>query len=718
MKIIFKPAILIVISLLIIPSSYGQVQKDMTVYLKNKFLEYCDAVPREEVYLHTDREDYVSGEEMWFNAYVIDRKSFKVSLNSRIVYFELLNSENRPVVQKRILTDKGFGPGQILLPDTLSTGTYTIRAYTNWMKNFLPHNCFMKEISVFNTLNASTFRVKKQPVVHVSKVANAAVRGIALEVNNTVKDTLKITLTGDDQFRKENSQIYVFIQTNGNINHVSAERMKDVKTRISIPKSDLTAGINQIAIFNSRGEPVVEKYIYTQPEKISLPELHSADSTGLRNKITLEVETGVKDNEKLKISNLSISVSPNLRSREPAGLDDYLIFGSEYEGFNILANGNESTDLKQGIPEELLAGISSNWIDWQQILSGNLPEIRYLPEKEYHFLHGKLLTENQKAGVSSEYLLMCSPGRDAAFQYARTDRDGNFNFRIHIDEDLKDLVIMPDSAEKNYRVVIESSFSDKYLHYGSAGDSLTELIPDYFSKLSINNQVQKIYGNPSAGGTMNSVTQPEVPIRFYGKPDMEIILADYISLPVMSEVFFELIPAVALKKKKAGYEISITNRIDNVQYTAYPSLMIDGVIIKDAAYISNLDPQFVEKIDIILEKYMVGKYLFPALLNVITKSADFSSFTLPGYMIRLPYKVTEPVRTFVSPDYSSEQLSESRIPDYRNTLYWNPSLKPDSNGKASVEFWSSDNKSDYIINIQGINSDGTLVSINKIIRVK
>jgi hypothetical protein len=87
-------------------------------------------------------------------------------------------------------------------------------------------------------------------------------------------------------------------------------------------------------------------------------------------------------------------------------------------------------------------------------------------------------------------------------------------------------------------------------------------------------------------------------------------------------------------------------------------------------------------------------------------------------MIRLSYRVTEPVRSFISPDYSSVDISKNRIPDYRNTLYWNPSVKPGKDGTARVEFWSSDNKSDYIINIQGITSEGEMVSFNKIIKVK
>ena len=42
----------------------------------------------------------------------IDRQTFRASDNSRIAYFELLNPENRPVIQKKILMENGFGPGR------------------------------------------------------------------------------------------------------------------------------------------------------------------------------------------------------------------------------------------------------------------------------------------------------------------------------------------------------------------------------------------------------------------------------------------------------------------------------------------------------------------------------------------------------------------------------------------------------------------------------
>jgi hypothetical protein len=146
--------------------------------------------------------------------------------------------------------------------------------------------------------------------------------------------------------------------------------------------------------------------------------------------------------------------------------------------------------------------------------------------------------------------------------------------------------------------------------------------------------------------------------------------------------------------------------------------MIDGVVIKDASIIANLDPDLVEKIDVVKGKYLVGKYFFSGIVNIITKSHDFSCVSLPDYMTRLTYRVSDPVWSFLSPDYSSDKTRESTIPDYRNTLYWNPSVKPDINGKTRVGFWSSDNKANYVINIQGVTKEGNLISVQKIMRVK
>lgn len=722
----FKPAFLFLTLLLFLQRISGQTSLNMADYLSQRFLKYCETVPREEIYIHNDRDTYISGEDLWFNIYLIDRQTLKPSSGSRIVYLEILNTENRPVIQKRILIDKGFGPGQIALPDTLSSGTYTIRAYTSWMKNFLPYNCFSKEIAIYNPLTNKAFkrRLNHENFIKSDDTNNTyhynSSSGITLEVNNSRPDSLEVFVKADNKFRLANNNIcYIFVQSHGNINLVAPEKINDEITRIIISKSLLNVGINQITFFDSKGIPVAGRLIYTPVSKTNLLTLHSDDKFDLRNKITLELETEKELLSEKHLSNLSISVSPQSVDLNTNDIDDYLVFGTEF-GLPVqnLLKGRKISDLRPEIVDSILLNARSNWLDWAAILTTDPPRFRYQMEKEENFLPGKLMRDNKDSIHRDELLLMCTPGKEAEFQYAKTDAQGNFTFGIHIDDMLKDLIIMPDDINENQTIILESPFSDQYLKPAVSVDSSSKQLPPEISKLSVNHQVQKIYGNASIGTQIDPAFQPLKPVRFYGQPDIELVLADYINLPVMNEIFFELLPGVSMKKKKSTFEISITYHAGDDLVVTSPCLMIDGVIIKDASLIANLDPETVYKIDVIKEKYLVGKYLFPGIVNVITRAGDFSCVSIPGYMIRQPYRVTEPVRSFVSPDYSSAEMKESHIPDYRNTLYWNPAVKPDADGRARVEFWSSDNKSNYVINIQGVTQEGKIFSLRKIIKVK
>ena len=45
---------------------------------------------------------------------------------------------------------------------------------------------------------------------------------------------------------------------------------------------------------------------------------------------------------------------------------------------------------------------------------------------------------------------------------------------------------------------------------------------------------------------------------------------------------------------------------------------------------------------------------------------------------------------FYAPAYATEKARRSMVPDYRTTLYWNPTVKLDDTGQATVEFYTSD----------------------------
>jgi hypothetical protein len=63
---------------------------------------------------------------------------------------------------------------------------------------------------------------------------------------------------------------------------------------------------------------------------------------------------------------------------------------------------------------------------------------------------------------------------------------------------------------------------------------------------------------------------------------------------------------------------------------------------------------------------------------------------------------------FYQPDYSNKPLPE--VKDYRRTLYWNPDLKLDENGKAEFKFYGNGKQTHLAVEAEGLADDGTLLT--------
>ncbi len=704
--------------LLLFPVSLKS-QTDFADVLSKKLTEYARLYPREEIYVHTDRQEYIAGEDIWFRIYVFDRQTVKLLSGMGIVYFEVLNPLNRPVVQKRLGISGGVGPGQITLPDTLSSGNYTIRAYTNWMKNFMPDNCFSKSIIVLNPLKSRTYserRVKDEAVSSNSTGFNQP--GLALKVTRRSDGNTEIEIASSPEFRSSRGVIhYLSVQTRGSMNYSSSVSLTGDITRVEIPGSLIPHGINQITLFNITGRPVCEKYIYTPDNNKRSVDISVVDNHSPREKVTASLEAGAGSSEAGSGFTASVSVIPAGSDSFP-DIADYLVFGSEFGPLPGELMNSGLNEINPDTLDMILNKLKSNWIDWEAILSGKLPAITFKRETANHFLYGRLLNKSTQKPDSGQFVFLSIPGKNAYFQYALTDKKGEFSFALPLDENIRDLIIQPEDPGRNNNLEIANSFSLKYPPLSGTVDRSASPVTDKLSKLGINYQVMKIYSSTDLPVSSSLVTFTSGTKRFYGKPDIELVMDDYIKLPVMQEVFFELMPGVSLKKRRSEYEITIFDPVENKIYDRPPILFADGVVIKDPAIIANLDPELVEKIDAVKARYFVGDYMFYGLVNIITRSGDFSHFTLPDYAVRLRYRAIDDPKSFSSPEYDSAKKTDSRLPDFRNTLYWNPDVKFDSVGKASVSFYTSDVKSEYKILIHGVSRNGEFISAGKIIRVK
>jgi hypothetical protein len=105
----------------------------------------------EKVYLHTDRDSYYPGDDIWFKAYLIDASYRLLSNHSNNLHVELISPTSKIIDSRIIKMYEGLGNGDFRLPDTLKSGQYRIRAYTNYMRNFGDQLFFSKDITIINS---------------------------------------------------------------------------------------------------------------------------------------------------------------------------------------------------------------------------------------------------------------------------------------------------------------------------------------------------------------------------------------------------------------------------------------------------------------------------------------------------------------------------------------------------------------------------------------
>jgi hypothetical protein len=127
-------------------------QADNAALLQENFNRYQLAVVQEKLFVHTDKSFYLPGEMIWFKLYCVDA-ALHIPINlSKVAYVEILNNEQKPVLQAGIALEEGKGEGSFIIPSSLMSGNYLLRAYTKRMRNFNPSCYFETVLTIANTL--------------------------------------------------------------------------------------------------------------------------------------------------------------------------------------------------------------------------------------------------------------------------------------------------------------------------------------------------------------------------------------------------------------------------------------------------------------------------------------------------------------------------------------------------------------------------------------
>lgn len=155
----WKPAGTAVAPLLVETATTGTLlEKDQVLdSLTNQWRAYQQSASP-GVFLHIDKPFYTTGDTLWLSAYLLKQDGAQQSTvamaepeSQPALHVELLTAQGRTVAHQWLPTEEARSSGYFHLSDTLATGTYRLRAYTEADRNH-PFPPFERLVQVHNWL--------------------------------------------------------------------------------------------------------------------------------------------------------------------------------------------------------------------------------------------------------------------------------------------------------------------------------------------------------------------------------------------------------------------------------------------------------------------------------------------------------------------------------------------------------------------------------------
>jgi len=322
-----------------------------------------------------------------------------------------------------------------------------------------------------------------------------------------------------------------------------------------------------------------------------------------------------------------------------------------------------------------------------------------LPEIQGLSLTGQAVSSSDRSPAPYATIYVSVLGGDRDFFCNYSDSSGRFFFSFPSYEGERDLFVSTYHAEYNdLELLIDRDFSQDALHLPSypvlLNDTLTELI----TEMSVNAQVSQQYYPKRE---VIPPTSPSEELLFYGQPTSTIKFDDFIKLPTLEEYFVEVVPQVAVRRTGGVRRLVILG--EHPDLAIYPPLlMIDGVAIFDIEAVLAVSPRLIDRVEIVNAPYIRGNVSFGGIISLISNNNDLGYIDLPSSGLLVNYQMLNLEESNKKPD----EILDPRLPDVRNTLYWNSDLELTQEMSQRISFRTADLKGNYEILIRGIDSSG------------
>jgi hypothetical protein len=329
------------------------------------------------------------------------------------------------------------------------------------------------------------------------------------------------------------------------------------------------------------------------------------------------------------------------------------------------------------------------------------PVLRFAPEREGHLIEGTVIQKASGLPAANIRVYLSVPGQHFRFATSVSNDSGRVFFDVKDFYGSGELIVQTAKEDSMYRVEIADPFWNQASSWRAPAFSLTDDRLKQLSQHNVGMQVQNAY----VIDQLNRFESPALDTNaFYGPPDSKYFLDDYVRFNTMEEVLREYVTGVDVRIRQGNYSLVATNYADHRFFENGPLVLLDGVPIFDMNKLIAYNPLKVKKAEVVSKKYYINSLVADGILSYSTYKGDLDGFQFDPGTIELSYDGLQLQREFYSPRYVTTQEKQSRVPDYRNVLYWAPQILTEANKQLS--FYTSDVKGKYVAVIQGLGVDG------------
>ncbi|WP_266363994.1 hypothetical protein [Tellurirhabdus rosea] len=495
--------------------------------------------------------------------------------------------------------------------------------------------------------------------------------------------------------------VYLLVHTRQSLKTVLYQPLVNEAARFDLDLNSLGEGISHLTLFDGQRQPVCERLFFRPPAQ-PLPVKLQTDQPqyATRSRVSLGVSTA-------RPADLSVSVYrlDSLQETEKGSILAYLWLASDLRGTVESPEYyfGENTPERKEASDNLMLTHGWRRFRWENVLRPAPASPEFLPEINGHLVTGQVQDPATGAGVPSVEAVLSVVGKPTRLYGARSDNRGRLLFELTDFYGPHELVAATLPKDSLFRADILSPFAETPSATPLPRFDLSPAREAELVTRSVAMQVQNAYHRERLAPFRIPAVDS---LPFFGTADERYRLDDYTRFTTMEDVFREYVPGIQARKRREGYRLQVLNLPYKMFFETTPLVLVDGVPTFDMDKLMAVSPLKMQRLEVVTRQYFLGPLVFSGIANFSTYKGDLAGFRLDPRISQLDYEGLQWPREYYAPKYDTPERQRSRLPDLRNQLFWAPEVRTDSTGRASLDFYTSDQTGRYLIIANGLSASG------------